>query len=96
MIQPAHMIPSSENAGPVSSFTRIVLFLLVAGMEVDLSTVWRQGKVAVWVGSVGIVIPFALGMFAAWLAPQMLGREPDADPLIFALFFGLAAACDRL
>ncbi len=74
----------------------IVLFLLVAGMEVDLSTVWRQGKVAVWVGSVGIVIPFALGMFAAWLAPQMLGREPDADPLIFALFFGTAMSISAL
>ena len=74
----------------------IVLFLLVAGMEVDLSTVWRQGKVAVWVGSVGIFIPFALGMFAAWLGPQMLGREPGADPLIFALFFGTAMSISAL
>src|SRR5690554_6449334 len=26
----------------------ITLFLLVAGMEVDLSTVWRQGGTALW------------------------------------------------
>src|SRR5688500_15431463 len=28
----------------------IVLFLLVAGLEVDLSTVWRQGRTALKVG----------------------------------------------
>lgn len=43
----------------------IAMFLLVAGMEVDLATVWRQGKLALGVGVLGIVVPFAMGFGAA-------------------------------
>jgi Kef-type K+ transport system membrane component KefB/mannitol/fructose-specific phosphotransferase system IIA component (Ntr-type) len=68
----------------------IVLFLLVAGLEVDLSMMWRQGKAAVYVGVAGIVAPFALGFIAALLAPRILGSRPDVDPSIYALFFATA------
>ena len=61
----------------------IALFLLVAGLEVDLSTIWRQARAVSTVGVAGLVIPFALGFGAAWLAPHSLGSEPNADPLIF-------------
>lgn len=74
----------------------IVLFLLVAGMEVDLSTVWRQGNVGLKVGIVGMVIPFALGLAAAWLAPHALGREDDAGALVFALFLATALSISAL
>lgn len=74
----------------------IALFLLVAGMEVDLSTVWRQGRTALCVGSVGTVVPFAAGLTVAWLAPTTFGREPDADPFLFALFFATAISISAL
>lgn len=74
----------------------IVLFLLVAGMEVDLSTVWRQGRVALKVGFVGMLVPFALGLLAAWIIPRSLGRQPEADPLIFTLFFATALSISAL
>lgn len=74
----------------------IVLFLLVAGIEVDLSTVWRQGNIGLKVGIVGMVIPFALGLLAAWLAPQALGREAGAEPLVFALFLATALSITAL
>jgi Kef-type K+ transport system membrane component KefB len=74
----------------------IVLFLLVAGMEVDLSTVWRQGKVAVKVGLVGMIVPFVLGLVGAWLLPGAWGRPPHADAVMFALFFGTALAISAL
>lgn len=64
----------------------VVLFLLVAGMEVDLSIIGKQGKVAPRVSISGIVLPFLIGLAAAWIAPQALGRHMDADPLIFSLF----------
>jgi Kef-type K+ transport system membrane component KefB/mannitol/fructose-specific phosphotransferase system IIA component len=74
----------------------ITLFLLVAGLEVDLSSIWRQGKLAINVGVAGIVVPFAVGFGAAWLAPQMMGIEAGADPMLFALFMATALSISAL
>ncbi|TLM66578.1 MAG: cation:proton antiporter [Deltaproteobacteria bacterium] len=74
----------------------ITLFLLVAGLEVDLSTIWRQGKLAVNVGVAGVLVPFAVGFGAAWLLPQLMGREAGADPLLFALFMATALSISAL
>ncbi len=74
----------------------ITLFLLVAGLEVDLSSIWRQGKAAINVGIAGIVGPFAVGFAAAWFFPRIMGREAGADPLIFALFMATALSITAL
>lgn len=95
----AWIFPQTGNVAiAMSGFTTvaIALFLLIAGMEVDLSTIWRQGRAALTVGVMGIVIPFALGFGAAWAAPRILGGEADADPLIFALFFATALSISAL
>lgn len=74
----------------------IALFLLVAGMEIDLSTVWRQGRKAIIVGITGILAPFAIGFAGAWAAPGLLGAEAGADRLIFALFVATALSISAL
>jgi len=74
----------------------IALFLLVAGMEVDLSTMWRQGKTAAAVGGAGLVVPFAVGLIAAWTMPWSLGWEGKLHPLLFALFFATALSISAL
>jgi K+:H+ antiporter len=74
----------------------VVMFLLVAGMEVDLSTILRQGKSATAVSSSGIIFPFALGLCVALLAPQFFGREMGADSVVFALFFATALSISAL
>jgi len=74
----------------------IVLFLLVAGMEVDLSTVWKQGRIGVRVGITSIVIPFSLSFVAAWVAPESLGWHMESDPLIFAFFLAIAVSISAL
>lgn len=74
----------------------IVMFLLVAGMEVDLSIISRQGRVAPRVGVSSIVIPFLVGFMAAWLLPSALGRHAGADPLVFSLFFATALSISAL
>jgi K+:H+ antiporter len=74
----------------------IVLYLMVAGIEVDLSTIWRQGRTGAKIGIVSIVVPFFFGLGAAWLLPQALGRQPDADPLIFMLFLAVAISISAL
>lgn len=63
----------------------VVLFLLVAGMEVNLSAIWRQGKSALSVSISGIVIPFAIGFAAGWLSPSLLARTPRPIDLYLPL-----------
>lgn len=74
----------------------ISLFLLVAGMEVDLTTVWRQGRSALVVAIVGMVLPFGLGLGAASAMPTWLGMEQGGHRLVFVLFFATALAITAL
>lgn len=88
--------------GPVSialqAFTAVAisLFLLVAGMEVDLSSAWRQGRAAIFVSLGGIVLPFGLGLAAAALIPTLGGEATSASPWIFAFFLATALSISAL
>ena len=89
---------TGPNAIALSGITTlaVVMFLLVAGLEVDLSTVWKQGPTAIKVGVAGMVVPFALGLLCAATIPDFVGRHEGADPLIFTLFLATALAISAL
>lgn len=74
----------------------VTLLLLVAGMEVNLSTVWRQGKAAISVGLGGLIIPLFVGGVLAWIAPQWWGMPSGGSPRQFAVFFGVAMSVSAL
>lgn len=74
----------------------ITLFLLVAGMEVDLSTIWRRRKAALSVGIGGMVVPFVLAFIAAWFGRDVMDRGEDAPGLTFTLFVATAMAISAL
>lgn len=74
----------------------ITLFLLVAGMEVDLSTIWKRRRAALSVGIGGMVVPFALALPFAWLMPVAMDAGADASSLTFPLFFATAMAISAL
>ena len=74
----------------------VVFFLLTAGLEVDLRSIFRQGKSALLVSLLGVVVPFSLGFVAAIGFPRFLGAEEGADRLIFALFVGTALSISAL
>ncbi len=74
----------------------VCLLMVVAGLEVDLSSVWRQGKVAAFVSTTGVLIPFVLGAGLALLMPRALGMDPSAAPVPFALFVGIAMSITAL
>jgi len=86
------------NAVALNAFTTlaVTLLMLVAGMEVDLSTIWRQGRIGLKVGTAGMVIPFLLGLAVALIAPRALGSDIDADPMVFSLFFATALSISAL
>ncbi|MGQ0553688.1 MAG: cation:proton antiporter domain-containing protein [Planctomycetota bacterium] len=87
--------PAAVARGGIAMFA-VTLFMFVAGMEVDLSTIWRRGRSALAVSLSGIVFPFAVGLLAAYLLPTALGREPGADPSVFMLFFAVALSISAL
>ena len=74
----------------------IALFLLVAGMEVDLSSIWRQGRAVITVSMLGMVFPFSLGLLAAGISPNGMGREAGVEPLVYALFLATAMSISAL
>ncbi|MCC6680448.1 MAG: cation:proton antiporter [Phycisphaeraceae bacterium] len=74
----------------------VVLLLLVAGLEVDLSVVWRQGKAAILISMTGIIFPLTIGTALAAAIPTWMGKEPQADLLPFALFVGVAMSITAL
>lgn len=95
----ATLFPTSgPNALALQTLTTVAisLFLLVAGMEVDLSSIWRQGRSAIAVSVTGILIPFTVGFLVARYAPGLIGRHADADPLGYALFFAAAMSISAL
>ncbi len=74
----------------------VVFFLLTAGIEIDLASIFRQGKAALLVSVFGMVIPFALGLLSAAAFPNLLGADNGADRLVFALFIGTALSISAL
>ncbi len=86
------------NAIALTSLTTIavVLFLLVAGMELDLSMLFRLKKPAVVIGLCGLATPFAMGFGLGQLTPGFVGMEVGADQMVFSLFFGVALAISAL
>ncbi len=74
----------------------VVLLLLVAGVEINLSALWKQGKTAILVSLFGILLPFGLGYGASYYWPGFLGLEDGADITTFALFFGTALSISAL
>jgi Kef-type K+ transport system membrane component KefB len=98
-----HWAPHLGQLAPRPAFdalttVAIVLFLLLAGLDVQLSTLWRQRATAVSVGLAGLIVPFLLGFGVAWQWPQFFGRGGLSAhwPLVGALFFGTALAISAL
>ncbi|MBB6428408.1 cation:proton antiporter domain-containing protein [Algisphaera agarilytica] len=90
---PESAIAVAEEGFIVMSAT---LLLLVVGLEVDLSTVWRQGKAMVLVSAFGIVIPMGIGSSLGWFAPDILGGVEDNMKVPFAIFVGIALSITAL
>jgi Kef-type K+ transport system membrane component KefB/mannitol/fructose-specific phosphotransferase system IIA component (Ntr-type) len=84
------------SAFSVLTLVSIVLFLTVAGLEVDLGRLLARLRVASAVGIAGIVVPFATGFAAAWAWPAGFGAEPHVQKVVFALFIGTALAISAL
>lgn len=86
-------LPAARSALTTLSVT---LFLLVAGMELDLTKILKRRRAAVMISLGGIIVPFASGWVPGYLAPAWMGAGEFATPTLFALFFGTAMAISAL
>lgn len=90
------------ETGPAASsldgirFVGIVLFLMVAGMEVELGTIWKRGRAASAVGFAGILAPFAIGGLLAWARPEWFGYDGRTSETLFVLFIATALSISAL
>src|SRR3984885_9219944 len=74
----------------------IILLMFVAGFEVDLTQIRRDGKHALSISLTGIIFPFIVGFIAAWFFYQRIFSTGATNQLITALFFGTALSITAL
>ena len=74
----------------------VVFLLFVAGLEVQLPIVLRQGRLALFTSFFSLVIPFALGFWITWHFPEWMGYHAGPSRLVYALFMGTALAISAL
>jgi Kef-type K+ transport system membrane component KefB/mannitol/fructose-specific phosphotransferase system IIA component (Ntr-type) len=77
------------------SILAVVVLLLLSGIEIDLSTVFRLRSSTVLTSSLGILLPFILVFFIAYAAPSLLNIDPG-NKAIFALIIGSVIAISSL
>jgi Kef-type K+ transport system membrane component KefB len=74
----------------------IILLMFVAGFEVDIKMIRKDGKQAVAISLTGIIFPFIVGFIAAWFFYQQVFSTGSNSQLITALFFGTALSITAL
>jgi Kef-type K+ transport system membrane component KefB len=75
----------------------VIMLLFVAGMEVQLPLVLKQGKAAITTGLGSMIIPFVTGFAVAWFFPEWFGLSRSVEnPSLFPLFLGTALSISAL
>lgn len=75
----------------------VIMLLFVAGMEVQLPMVLKQGKVAIYTSTFSMIIPFFTGFATAWFFPEIFSiPNEESARFLFALFFGTALSISAL
>lgn len=74
----------------------IILFMFIAGFEVDLKQIRKQGKQAASISLMGIIFPFAFGFLTVWFFYNRIFSTPSENLVIPAMFFGTALSITAL
>lgn len=87
---------ASRSAVAIEAFVvmGVTFLLLVAGMELDLSAVMKQGKSVITMSLFNILIPFAMGFALVLAAPGLFGAGDGSTFL--GLYIGVALSITAL
>ena len=93
----AWLFPPGPPAIWISAYTTVavVLLLVVAGLEIDLSVVRRSGRVVLLTSLLGVLVPFALGFGTGLVLPDTDLADPGRR-LLHAAFLGIALSISAL
>ncbi len=89
---------SSTASHFFSGFTTLaaMTIMLLAGLEMDFERLKQRKFAATLVSAGGLVVPFALGLWVAWLFPHALGIELDSTAWVKILCFATAMSISAL
>jgi len=93
---------TSDNGVPFKAFDGlanigIILLMFIAGFEVDLKMIRKQGKQAASISLMGLIFPFALGFGTVWLLYDRIFSVASTTSLVIpAMFFGTALSITAL
>jgi Kef-type K+ transport system membrane component KefB/mannitol/fructose-specific phosphotransferase system IIA component (Ntr-type) len=73
----------------------VVLLLVVAGLEIDLSVVKRRGRSAIYASILGVLLPLGGGILLGFLLPDSDLVRPEKR-VLFSLFLGVALSISAL
>jgi Kef-type K+ transport system membrane component KefB len=88
--------PKSASAFDGLANVGIILLMFIAGFEVDLKQIRRDGKQAIAISLTGIIFPFIVGFATAWFFYERLFSNGGNNQLITSLFFGTALSITAL
>jgi Kef-type K+ transport system membrane component KefB len=74
----------------------IILLMFIAGFEVDLKQIRKQGKQAASISIMGLVFPFLLGFATVYFFYDKIFAVPAQSHVIAAMFFGTALSITAL
>jgi Kef-type K+ transport system membrane component KefB len=74
----------------------VIMLMFIAGTEVDIKQIRKQGKQAASISLMGLIFPFALGFFCIWFFHDYIFAVPETNRIIPALFFGTALSITAL
>lgn len=74
----------------------VIMLLFVAGLEVELPLIIKQGKTAGITGLFSLIIPFAVGYFATYYGKDFFELPDKKHLLVFSLFIGTALSISAL
>ncbi len=91
------LFPPGPPRTMLSAYTTfgVVLLLVVAGLEVDLSAVRRRSQAALSVSALGMIVPLAGGLILGLLLDAQYLVRPETR-LLFALFLGVALSISAM
>lgn len=93
----AWLFPSGPPSTMLNGYktVAVVLLLVVAGLEIDLTAVRRSGKALLFTSVFSAVIPFACGYGAGLILPDAHVADPSKR-MFHAAFLGIALAISAL
>ncbi len=74
----------------------IIMLMFVAGIEVDLKQIRRQGRQSASISLLSLIFPFTFGFLCIWFFHDYIFTVSATDKLVTALFFGTALSITAL